>query len=155
MSYDEGGLKGCLLPMGIAAVMIAGGYYVWTVKSAGADAFQAGAAPYFDALVAGDFARAATLDHPDRAVAPEALVEAWRAREARMGDLTSWSVHTVDPSTDSSGSFLLAVTQLQFADAPSPVALRVELRPTGQTGPMAVFHVTPKARTQAVDDGAW
>jgi len=155
MSYEEGGLKGCLLPIGIGAVMIGVGYVVWSAKSAGGEAFQAGAAPYLDALVAGDFASAAALDHPDRALAPEVLAETWHAREARLGDLTGWSVFTVDPGSDSNGAFLLGVTQLQFAGAPDPVALRVELRPSGDAGAMSVFHVTPKAKTQPGDVGVW
>ena len=152
MAVEEASLKSCLLPLAIAGVMAAAGYAVFTAQSGGADAFADGGAPYLDALVRGDWAGAAEADHPVRDARPDALGAAWTARQERLGDLTSWSLHVVNPGQDSDGPFLRAESILTFEEASGPVGLNLVLRPHG--GVYRVHSASPPPRS-ASDDGLW
>ncbi len=151
MATELGGAKGCLLFLGIGAVMVGVGVAVWKAQSGGSEAFVENAAPYFDALVDGDYARAATLDHPARAASAAELEAGWDAREARWGELQSWNLHVANPGSDSDGAFIRATVQLTFEEL-SLIAVTVWLRPDEATS-MGVHTISSDGRT--ADDGVW
>ena len=151
---QEGSLRGCLLPLAILAVMATVFYGVYRAQTQGSDDFQANAGPYLDALVAGDWARAATLDHPDRAVSAAELEAIWTAREGRLGDLTGWSLRTVNPGMDPDGAFVLGLTQLEFAGLGSPAPVRFELRPD-PSGALQVMRASQVSKVLPGEPPVW
>lgn len=150
----EPGLKGCLLPLVILTVMGAAIYGVYQAQTRGSDAFIVDAGPYLDALVAGDWERAATLDHPDRDVSPAQLAEIWTARQGRLGDLTGWSLLDANPGMDPDGSFVYGRTLLEFADRDAPTPVRFVTRPDG-TGAMRVVRGSPTSQVLPEEPAVW
>jgi len=155
MAYKQGGFKGCLLILVLAALMGGVGYFFYTANQASGEAFRVGAGRYLDALIAEDFSRAAEADHPERNVSAIDLREGWSTRTERLGKLKSWSVHTTNSGVDSDGSFLQGKVILTFSEVDYPVPVRIELRDIADGAEKRLFRMTLATRTQKDEAGAW
>ena len=115
---------------------------VFQAQTAASQTLQDAAGPYLDAIVAGDHAQAAALDHPARQVTAEALTAAYRARADKLGRPTSWSIVVANAGRDPEGELVLGTVHLQHDGRVDPVPVRVELRRDGERQAVTAVRAT-------------
>lgn len=145
-SKSKGGIGSFLILAAMLTMVVGVGYGYWTAHARGETAFQKYGAPYLDALVAGDWAAAAALDHAKRPMEESALRKAWEARQQRFGDLTGWEFHKLTPGSDPDGDFVRCTVKLTFAAKNSAVVVRMDLRSNGAADKLRVFRLLPASQ---------
>jgi hypothetical protein len=133
----------------ICALLGAAAVAVIQAQGAAARTLAERAGPYLDAIVAGDHALAASLDHPQRPVDPEALQAAYAGREAALGQPTAWSIVVANAGRDPDGELVLGTVHLTHSGREAPVTLRVELRDDGGIEKVRVLAPSSRALGEA------